>query len=87
MVDLFADDGRNAFFVSTKQDRPLQAVMEFNVFDQIVVVMNEPIPFWLSLLFYYLGGWIFYHLGKSKQKRISSKQQLIHRPNKQRYKQ
>lgn len=43
--------------------------------DVIIEIMNEPIPFWLSLLFYYLGGWIFYQLGKSKQKRISSKRQ------------
>lgn len=54
--------------------------------DVLVAVMNEPIPFWLSLLSYYLGGWVFYQLGRSKQKRIS-KQQLIHRPNKQRHKQ
>lgn len=55
--------------------------------DVIIKVMNKPIPYWLALLFYYIGGWIFYQLGKSKQKRISSKRQFIQRPNKQRHKQ
>ncbi|EGE09631.1 hypothetical protein [Moraxella catarrhalis] len=39
------------------------------MFDIAVEMMNKPIPFWLCLLLYCIGGWVFYQMGRNKERK------------------